>query len=250
VTPARAEAARILVVDDEPKLVAAVCRALSSKGFSVDSAPDGARGLELIEEHEYELVVLDLLMDGVDGITVLKETTRTRPWLPVVVLSALDDVKTRVRCFELGAADYITKPFSIAELRARIEARLRAHSNGEIPNPKNNGLKLDPARRIVDVGHDRARLTQREFRLLAHLVRHQGRVCSRAELLEDVWGCTFDPGTNVVDVYVGRLRAKLGSAVIETVRSVGYCVPVSPPASAERWVQPAGGAHRGRGRAA
>jgi DNA-binding response OmpR family regulator len=223
----RAETARILVVDDEPKLVDFVCRALSAQGFSVDGATDGARGLELIEERDYELVVLDLLMDGIDGVTVLKRATQSRPLLPVLVLSALPDVETRVRCLELGAADYMTKPFALAELKARIATRLRFPGIAPNGGHPTNGLKLDPPRRIVDTGRGPVRLSQREFRLLAHLMRHRGEVCSRAELLEEVWGCSFDPGTNVVDVYVGRLRAKLGSSVITTVRNVGYYVPVA-----------------------
>jgi two-component system, OmpR family, response regulator len=220
------EAARILVVDDEPKLVGFICRALSAHGFSVDGATDGARGLGLIHERDYELVVLDLMMEGLDGVTVLERTMRSRPDLPILVLSALSDVESKVRCFELGAADYMTKPFALAELRARIGARLRPPTgNGEAIRPS-NGLKFDHGRRIVEAGERAVQLSEREFLLLEYLTRHQGEVCTRAALLEDVWGCPFDPGTNVVDVYIGRLRAKLGRSVIETVRNVGYYVPL------------------------
>jgi DNA-binding response OmpR family regulator len=219
--------ARILVVDDEPKLVGFVCRALSAHGFSVDGATDGVRALGLIQERDYELVVLDLLMKGVDGVTVLERSMKSRPHLPILVLSALSDVESKVRCFQLGAADYLTKPFALAELRARISARLLSPAAPEEAILSNNGLKLDLGRRIVDTGKGTVRLSDREFLLFRHLMRKQGEVCSRAELLEQVWGCSFDPGTNVVDVYVGRLRAKLGSSVITTVRNVGYYVPVA-----------------------
>jgi DNA-binding response OmpR family regulator len=218
--------ARILVVDDEPKLVGFVCRALAAEGLSVDGAMDGARALRLVEERDYELVVLDLLMPSLDGVTVLERIVKSRPRLPVLVLSALSDVESKVRCFELGAVDYLTKPFALAELRARIRARVGSSNGTGETVLTNNGWRLDLRRRIVDTQDDTVQLSDREFLLLQHLMRYQGEVCTRAELLEDVWGCPFDPGTNVVDVYVGRLRAKLGSSVIATVRNVGYYVPV------------------------
>jgi two-component system OmpR family response regulator len=225
--------ARILVVDDEPKIVGFISRALSAHGFAVDGATDGARGLGLIQERDYELVVLDLVMEGVDGVTILERTAKSRPHLPVLVLSALADMESKIRCFQLGAADYMTKPFALAELVARIWARLhyregwarlrsKAGAGKAIPT---NGLELDPTRRIVDMGKGTVRLSDKEFLLLQYLVRHQGEVCSRAELLQEIWGCSFDPGTNVVDVNICRLRAKLGTSVIATVRNVGYYVP-------------------------
>ena len=218
--------AHILVVDDEAKLVGFVCRALSAQGFSADGTTDGARALELIREADYDLLVLDLLMEGTDGVTVLERASKLRPDLPILVLSALSDVETKVRCFELGAADYMTKPFALAELRARISARLRpsAADSGE-GVLTNNGFTLDLRRRVVETGGTTVRLSHKEFLLLQHLMRHQGEVFSRAELVEEVWGWTFDAGTNVVDVYVARLRAKLGSTAIVTVRNVGYYVP-------------------------
>jgi DNA-binding response OmpR family regulator len=219
--------ARILVVDDEPKLVDFVCRALSAEGFEVDGATDGARALASIEERQYELVVLDLLMEGVDGVTVLERAIESRPHLPILVLSALSDVESKVRCFELGAADYLTKPFALAELRARIRARLGTPASNGGVFLSHNGLKLDLARRVAITDEGTVRLSDREFLLLQYLLRSQGEVCTRAQLLRQVWGWSFDPGTNVVDVYVGRLRAKLGSSVIETVRNAGYYIPVA-----------------------
>jgi len=219
--------ARILVVDDERKLVGLMCRALAAQGFAVDGTTDGARALELIREDDYQLVVLDLLLIGLDGMRVLERAVRARPALPILVLSAMSDVETKVRCFELGAADYMTKPFALAELQARISARLRPPGGDGETLLRNNGFTLDLRRRVVETEVGTIRLSHKEFLLLRHLMRHEGEVFNRAELLQEVWGWSFDPGTNVVDVYVGRLRAKLGSRVIVTVRNVGYYVPVA-----------------------
>jgi DNA-binding response OmpR family regulator len=218
--------ARVLVIDDEPKIVDFVSRALSANGLAVDSATDGARGLELARTGQYDLVVLDLMMPGVSGMGVLRGTIEARPQQRVLVLSALSDVDSKVRCLELGAADYLTKPFALAELVARVWARLRQASadtgDGLL---RAGGLTLDPHRRTADAGAGAVALSAREFLLLKHLVLNEGEVCTRAELLEEVWGCSFDPGTNVVDVYVRRLRAKLGAAVVETIRHAGYSLP-------------------------
>jgi DNA-binding response OmpR family regulator len=220
------EMARVLVIDDEPKIADFVSRALSANGLAVDSATDGARGLELARTGEYDLVVLDLMMPGVNGMGVLRGTIEACPQQRVLVLSALSDVDSKVRCLELGAADYLTKPFALAELVARVWARLRqgggASADGLL---RSGGLTLDPHRRTADSGGGPVALSAREFLLLKHLALNEGEVCTRAELLEEVWGCSFDPGTNVVDVYVRRLRAKLGHAVVETIRHAGYCLP-------------------------
>jgi two-component system, OmpR family, response regulator len=221
----RDEIARILVVDDEPKLVDVVCRALSEEGFSVDSATDGGRGLALIQNRDYELVVLDLVMQGIDGFTVLERVASSHPHPQVMILSVRDDVETKVRCFQSGATDYLTKPFALAELVARVRARLGIPAREGEAILENNGLKLDLKARVAQTEKGVVRLSDREFRLLRCLMRHQGDICTRPQLLEEVWGCQFDPGTNVVDVYVGRLRAKLGSSIITTVRNVGYYVP-------------------------
>jgi DNA-binding response OmpR family regulator len=214
---------RVLVVDDEPRIVSFVSRALSAEGFHVDGALDGSRGLELATTGEYELVVLDLLLPSLDGETLLQELMAARPSQRVLVLSALSDVETKVRCLEFGASDYVSKPFSLAELVARIRARLRQPASG--PEQRLlyvRGVTLDLTRRVADAGAGPVSLSEREFLLLEHLMRRDGEVCSRERLLADVWGYSFDPGSNVVDVCVGRLRAKLGADVIETVRNVGY----------------------------
>jgi DNA-binding response OmpR family regulator len=218
---------RILVVDDEPKLVDVVCRALSEEGFSADSATDGGRGLALIQRRVYDLLVLDLVMEGIDGFTVLERVASSNPHPAVLVLSALSDVESKVRCFELGATDYLTKPFALAELIARIRVRLGIPVGAGETMIQHNGLRLNLERRIAYTENGLVHLSDREFLLLRCLMRHQGEVCTRAMLLEEVWGWQFDPRTNVVDVYVGRLRAKLGSSIIATVRNVGYYVPVA-----------------------
>ena len=211
------------MVDDEPRIVNFVSRALAAEGFQVDGAHDGIRALELASTGSYELVVLDLLLPHHDGMSVLQGLMVTRPDQRVLVLSALSDVETKVRCLEFGASDYLSKPFSLAELIARVRARLRQPGAG--PRHRflhEGGLTLDLTRRVAEVDGRRATLSEREFLLLEHLMREEGEVCSRQRLLADVWGYSFDPGSNVVDVCVGRLRAKLGGDVIETVRNVGY----------------------------
>jgi DNA-binding response OmpR family regulator len=215
---------RVLVIDDEPKLVSFVQRALSSRGVVAEGATHGARGLEMALTGSYGLVVLDLLMPGIDGTSVLEQTMARRPNQPVLILSALSDLETKLRCFRLGAVDYMTKPFALAELLARVRAQLRGGSAPSELQMQAGGITLDIQRRLADSGEGPVALAGREVLLLQHLMNHEGDVCTREEILSDVWGCSFDPGTNVVDVYVGRLRSKLGSLVIETVRNVGYCI--------------------------
>jgi len=214
---------RVLVVDDEPRIASFVSRALSAEGFQVDAAPDGRRGLELARSGRYALVVLDLLLPGMDGVSVLRDLMQVRPDQRVLVLSAISDVQSKVECLELGASDYLPKPFSLAELIARVRARLRQPASG--PGERYvrlGGVALDLARRVADVGAGPVALPEREFLLLRCLMLRGGDVCGRQQLLDEVWGYGFDPGSNVVDVCVGRLRARLGADVIETVRSVGY----------------------------
>jgi two-component system, OmpR family, response regulator len=215
--------ARVLVVDDEPRIVSFISRALSAEGIGVDSAHDGSRGLQLARTRRYDLVVLDLLLPGLDGVSVLRGIIESRPDQRVLVLSALSDVDSKVRCLEIGASDYLPKPFAISEFLARVRARLRQPTGPIVPRTLAAGrLALDQVRRVADVGAGPVGLSEREFLLLQHLMRKEGEVCTREEILADVWGYTFDPGSNVVDVYVGRLRSKLGSELIETVRNVGY----------------------------
>jgi two-component system, OmpR family, response regulator len=215
--------ARVLVVDDEPRIVNFVSRALSAQGFGVDGAHDGLRALQLARSGRYELVVLDLLLPGLDGESVLRGIIEARPEQRVLVLSALADVDSKVRCLELGASDYVAKPFALAELVARVRARIRQPAAGPGERQLRAGaLTLDLVRRVVDTGKGQVTLSERQFLLLQHLMRKGGEVCSREQLLADVWGLSFDPGSNVVDVCIRRLRSKLGEDIIETVRRVGY----------------------------
>lgn len=214
---------RVLVVDDEPRITSFVARALSAEGLQVDAAQDGRRGLELARSGRYGLVVLDLLLPGMDGVSLLRDLMRSRPDQRVLVLSALSDVESKVECLEIGASDYLPKPFSIAELVARVRARLRQPASG--PGERHlrlGGVQLDLVRRVADAGAGEIPLPEREFLLLRHLMMLGGEVAGRQRLLDEVWGYGFDPGSNVVDVCVGRIRARLDADVIETVRGVGY----------------------------
>jgi DNA-binding response OmpR family regulator len=220
---------RILFVDDEPKIVSFVARALAAHGFAVDRAYTGTTGLQLARSGAYDVVILDLLLPDLDGSSVLRETMVAQPHQPVLVLSALTAVESKVRCLELGASDYLAKPFALAELIARIRSLLRQRASF-VPEERflrTGRVTLELLRRVADAGDGPVSLSEREFLLLRYLMSHPGQVCSREELLGDVWGYWFDPGTNVVDVYVGRLRAKLGGDLIETVRNVGYVFPAA-----------------------
>ena len=214
--------ARVLVIDDEPKIVSFVTRALTARGYEVDSAENGAQGLDLMRVGGYAVVVLDLRLPDIDGIDVLRCTLEERPDQQVIVLSALPDVDTKVLCLDIGAVDYITKPFSLTELLARVRRRVRQRATDGEQFLRVGRLVLDLRKRAADVGEGSVSLAAREFLLLHHLVRHRDEVCTREELLSEVWGYSFDTGTNAVEVCVRRLRAKLGAGVIETVRNVGY----------------------------
>jgi DNA-binding response OmpR family regulator len=216
----------ILVVEDETGIADFLERGLSAEGFGVTVAADGIEGEKLGLERNVDLVVLDRMLPGKDGIEVLRSLRRRRPGLPVILLTAKAEVDDRVEGLELGATDYVTKPFSFEELLARIRAHLRNSSAESDTRLEAAGIKLDLLTREATRGELRARLPGRETALLAYLMRHSERVCTREEILTAIWGYDHDPGTNVVQVYIGYLRRKLdlsGSpAPIETVRSVGY----------------------------
>ena len=219
-------AVRILVIEDEPRILGFLARGLEAEGFAVDGARNGREGLKRAQRDPYDLVLLDLLLPGLDGLSVLHELSQTRPDLPVVIVSARSDLPTKLRGFGLGAADYLSKPFSFDELMARIRVQLRrAGQGGDGHVLRVGALVLDLARREARLGTVTAQLSDREFRVLHHLLEHPGEVISRERLLSEVWGYHFDPGSNVVDVCIRRLRKKLGAAApIETVRHAGYRV--------------------------
>ena len=215
---------RILLIDDEQRIVNFVRRGLEAEGLTVDEARSGHEGLRMATERAYDLVILDLVMPGIDGHEVLQRLLERRPEQQVLVLSALNDTASKVRCLERGAEDYISKPFSLEELLARVGARLRTAQRTNQTHLVAAGLSLDVIRRQADAGAGPVPLADREFLLLRELMCNAGRTVSKERLLSSVWGYHFDPGSNVVDVYVRRLRAKLGAASIVTDRGVGYRV--------------------------
>jgi two-component system copper resistance phosphate regulon response regulator CusR len=215
---------RILIIEDEERIAGFLARALEAEGLGVDVAGDGTRGLAQALSGRYELLILDLLLPGRDGLDVLSELHRSRAELPVLILSARGDLPTKLRGFELGAVDFVPKPFALDELLARVRVQLRRTRGGDEQMVISVGhLTLDLARRQAHVGDAIADLSDREFRVLHFLMSHVGEVISRERLLAEVWGFDFDPRSNVVDVCVRRLRRRLGpQAPIETVRNAGY----------------------------
>jgi len=253
---------RILIVDDEPKIRSFIGRALAATGYATEFADSGAEGLRRALATRYDLVILDLVMPDLDGRQVLGRLLAARPGQAVIVLSCVADVAAKVDCLERGAQDYLTKPFSLAELLARVRVRLRgephAHAEAAARTAAGNGtaepggpqapqpsapsaqgsaggdahphaevilagdVTLDVGRLVADIGNGPVPLTRLEFLLLRELAEHVGQSVPKGELLATVWGYDFDPGSNVVDVCVRRLRSKLGFDLIKTVRGEGY----------------------------
>jgi DNA-binding response OmpR family regulator len=216
----------ILIVEDEAAIVDFLERGLTSEGFEVTTVGDGDAAERLAIDRPFDLVVLDWMLPGRDGLELLAAIRRAKPALPVVMLTAKGEVADRVAGLESGATDYVTKPFAFAELLARIRARLRETEAGAETALAGGDIRLDLLTRVASRGGTEVKLPEREADLLAHLIRNAGRVCSRQELLAAVWGLDHDPGTNVVQVYVGYLRRKLARPgapdPIETVRGAGY----------------------------
>jgi DNA-binding response OmpR family regulator len=215
----------ILIVEDEVGIADFLERGLRAEGYEVTVAGDGETGARLALDPDVDLVVLDRMLPGVDGLEVLGRVRRVRPALPVIMLTAKAGVADRVEGLDGGATDYVTKPFAFEELLARIRARLRDGAASERAIEA-AGIRLDLINREARRDGVTTKLPDREADLLAYLMRNEGRVCTREELLSSVWGYDHDPGTNIVQVYVGYLRRKLarpGSpAPIVTVRAVGY----------------------------
>jgi DNA-binding response OmpR family regulator len=216
----------ILVIEDEPGIVDFLERGLKAHGFAVSSALDGATGTEKALGEDVDLVVLDMMLPGRSGLDVLATLHDAKPTLPVIVLTARGEIEHRVTGLDAGAVDYLTKPFSLTELAARIRAQLRVASQVPQTTLRGGDVEVNLLTREVRRGGELVRLSTTEFELLVYLLRNRGRVLTREQILRAVWGYEYDPGTNVVDVYVGYLRRKLrrgeGKVPIVTVRSVGY----------------------------
>ncbi|MGH9009919.1 MAG: response regulator transcription factor [Acidimicrobiia bacterium] len=217
-----------MLIEDDARIREIVERGLGSRGFVVTSAENGLAGLDLARKLDVDVILLDLMLPGMSGLEVLQEIRLAKPRLPVVALTALDDTRSKVAGLDAGADDYLTKPFSLEELAARVRARLRIREDAGAL--KAGPLTVDPvAHRAVLNGRE-VPLSARELALLAAFVRHNGQVLSRSQLLDMVWDLDFDPGSNVVEVYVAALRRKLGAGWIDTVRGMGYrfSTPVEP----------------------
>ena len=215
---------RVLIVDDEERIRLVLARILRARGIAADAVADGADAVARTVSGSYDLVILDLLMPGQDGFSALREIMRQRPDQAVLVLSCLSDPESKMASLGLGADDYVPKPFHVGELVARVQARLRAAARPGPPMLSCGRLTLDLLHRQADAGAGPVPLTSRESQLLWELMHWPGAVVSKDDLLDHVWGGATDSVSNVVDVYVGRLRSRLGADVITTVRGEGYCV--------------------------
>ena len=217
---------RILVVEDERSIADLLREGLESEGYSVACAHDGEEGERLALAGGFDLVLLDVMLPKRSGLEVLSAIRTREPELAVILLTARGEIEDKVAGLDLGADDYITKPFSFEELTARVRSQLRRPGQRESSSLEVGDIRLDFRTRRVERAGEEIRLTAREFELLAYLMRHPGQVLSRSQILNAVWGYDYDPGTNVLEVYVGYLRRKLcaGGAPdpIETVRSAGY----------------------------
>lgn len=216
---------RVLVVEDEPKAGEYLRKGLTESGFIVDLARTGYDGLNMAQTGEYDLMVLDVMLPGIDGWTIIQEFRKTRE-TPVLFLTAKDELEHRIRGLELGADDYLVKPFAFAELVVRIRALLRRGPMREADRLEVGNLQIDVLRRRVSRGGDRIDLTAKEFALLHLLAKRKGEVLSRSLIASQVWDMNFDSDTNVVDVAVRRLRAKIDDGytpkLVHTVRGMGY----------------------------
>jgi two-component system OmpR family response regulator len=212
---------RLLLVEDDTKLVRALTVGLEREGYAVDAAESGDAALALAQGADYEAVVLDLMLPGIDGFTVCRQLRGAGRWIPVLMLTARTDVTDRIRGLDAGADDYLVKPFDFGELLARLRALMR---RGPVERPAIvaiGDLRIDSGTRVVTRDGEEIELTAREYDVLEFLARRPGRVVSRSELLDEVWS-DYEGSPNIIDVYVGYLRKKLGRALIRTVRGSGF----------------------------
>lgn len=213
----------ILVVEDSPRIASFVVKGLQAHGYDLTAVESGEEALKLISAAEFDLVILDIGLPGIDGFEVLEQLRGTGNEVPVIVLTAKDSVDNTVASFEGGADDYMAKPFSFEELLARVRRRIKApNDQGGETTLQSGDVVLNLRTRRVSVAGKEFDLTAREFTMLEFFLRHQGQVLSREQILSRVWGFDHDPGSNVVDVYIRYLRQKLGNDSIQTVRGMGY----------------------------
>jgi DNA-binding response OmpR family regulator len=227
---------RILVVEDDARMASLLSRALREAGYAVDVVSDGVTAVQRGSAGGYDLVVLDILLPGIDGFTVCQKLRAASTMTPILMLSARSEIADRVRGLGLGADDYLPKPFAVEELRARVAALLRRRSLPQQITLTAGDIRIDRTRRSVDVRGTAVDLTSKEYALLEYLLLNRGRMVSRQEIADHVWDETFDPMSNLIDVYVGRLRQKLDplstqgtGSFLTTRRGEGYCVEEARP---------------------
>ena len=219
---------RILVIEDDATVADYIVSGLAESGHTVDHADDGREGLMMATTEEYDAIVADRMLPGVDGLTIVRTLRASDNHTPILVLSALGEVDDRVKGLKAGADDYLAKPFAFSELLARLDALLRRgqHESVQVTRLQVMDLEMDLLSRVVSRSGQSIDLQPREFRLLEYLMRHAGQVVTRTMLLEHVWGYNFDPQTNVIDVHVSRLRQKIDkdfdTSLLLTVRGAGY----------------------------
>ncbi|CAN5751186.1 response regulator transcription factor [soil metagenome] len=224
---------RILIVEDSPRIASFLQKGLREEGYAVVTEADGYRGFARASNEEFDAAVVDVMLPGRTGIEMVRDLRSIGSSMPVLLLTARERVHDKVEGLDAGADDYLTKPFDFTELTARLRALLRRSSGAAAPVLRAGPIELDPATREVRRDGSLVQVTPKEYSLLEYLLRNPGRPLSRANLMEHVWGIRFDPGTNVVDVFINALRNKLDPAreIIQTVRGVGY--RVQPPEDGE-----------------
>jgi DNA-binding response OmpR family regulator len=222
---------RILIVEDSPRILGFLRKGLSEEGYVVETAERGDTGLELALSQEFDAAIVDVMLPGRSGVELVRELRERDIRMPVLLLTARDRVEDKIEGLDSGADDYLTKPFDFTELTARLRALLRRSAGAPAPTLREGEVELDPTTREVRRDGKPVTLTPKEFSLLEYLLRNPNRPLSRAMLMEHVWGIRFDPGTNVVDVFINSLRNKLdpNRELIQTVRGVGYMIKSRDP---------------------
>ena len=225
---------RVLVVEDEGRLARELTRALADAGYAVDAAADGTRADFLMRTETFDVTVLDLGLPGIDGLTLLRRWRDAGIAVPVLVLTARGSWHEKVQGIDGGADDYVAKPFRLEEVLARVRALIRRASGQVTPELRCGDIALDPRSARVTIGGRPVRLTSHEFRVLAYLMHHRGRIVSQSELTEHIYAQDFERESNTVEVFIARLRRKLGASVIETVRGLGYRIDQSGSSETSR----------------